>query len=533
MKHTRREFLATTTLASVLPAVGLDPARRLQPATSTGRKVFLHGVASGDPLADRVILWTRVSGAAANARPMVRWMIARDQAFTQVVARGETATHAGRDFTVKIDVPALDAGTTYYYRFDANGEQAPIGRTRTLPGRDVQRVRLAIASCSNLPFGYFNAYGRIAARADLDAVLHLGDYIYEYPNGQYGDGTKFGRVSAPNREIVSLDDYRTRYAQYRTDPDLQEAHRQHPWIVVWDDHEVANNTWRDGAQNHSANEGDWQTRRSAAVQTYYEWMPIREDRSTRQIRIYRAFAFGNLADVVMLDTRVTGRDREARSRDDIKVIEDPARSLLGTAQEHWLFAELRQSQQQQVRWQLLGQQVMFAPQLPLGKPTSNTDVWDGYRPARDRIIDFLAGNRINNAVVLTGDVHSSWAYDIARDPWGGYDPDTGRGTVAVEIVGTSITSPSWGNADDADERLRMFMSTRPHLKWAEGAHRGYVVLDVTPKVIQADWYFVPTVEERTSQETFAKGYASEHDNPHLVEAASPTRPAPAAPDPAR
>ena len=535
MTHSRRDFLG---LASLLGAAPLYPSidaftRLLPQAGAQGRRVFVHGVASGDPLSDGVILWTRISGTPRNARPTVRWELARDLAFRQVAARGELSTDASRDFTVKIDVPGLQPGTTYYYRFESSGERSMVGRTKTVRATDVDRLRLALASCSNLPFGYFNAYAAIARRADLDAVLHLGDYIYEYANGQYGDGAAFGRVPSPDREIVSLEDYRTRHAQYKTDPDLQEAHRQHPWIVIWDDHEVANNTWRDGAQNHQPEEGDWATRRAAAIRAYHEWMPIREDRMTRQPRIYRSFQFGSLADLVMLDTRVIDRDQEAPQRDQLEIIEHPQRSLLGGAQESWLFSELARSRKEGVRWQLLGQQVMFAPMAPWGQASANKDVWDGYRPARNRLLDFFSEQKIGNAVILTGDVHSSWAYDVTRDPWHDYDPKSGRGTLAVEVVTPSVTSPSgWGDADKADARRKTMMAQRPHLKWADGSSRGYVVLDVTAEAMQADWFFVPTIATRSPDESFAKGFRSASGEPRLVEVSSPAAPRPETPEPA-
>lgn len=524
LTHTRRDFLEIAAASAAPLLIGIGAGERLlATASAQARKTFRHGVASGDPLADGVLLWTRVSGAPADARPVVRWEVARDEAFRQVVHKGETATHAGRDFTVKVDVSGLEAGSAYYYRFECGGERSPVGRTRTLPDRDVTRARLAVTSCSNLPFGYFNVYGCVARRTDLDAVLHLGDYIYEYANGQYGDGTKYGRLPAPPRETVTLDDYRTRHAQYKTDPDLQEAHRLHPWILVWDDHEVTNNTWRDGAQNHQANEGDWRTRRDAAVRAYFEWMPIREDRSTRQTRIYRSFAFGSLADLIMLDTRVTDRDQEAPRREQLEIIEHPERSLLGRTQEEWLFGELAASKRQGVRWQIIGQQVMFAPMAPWGQPSGNKDAWDGYRPARNRVIDFLADQKITNAVVLTGDVHSSWAYEVAKDPWASYDPRTGRGTTAIEIVTPSVTSPSgWGDAAKAEARRALLLSERPHLKWADGLFRGYVVLDLNAERVQADWFFVRSIEERKPDEFFAKAFASAAGDPHLLEVASPS-----------
>lgn len=519
MKRTRRDFLGVAAAAGAVPLLGIE---RLLPAlTAQARKTFVHGVASGDPLTDGILLWTRISGASPTARPAVRWEVARDERFRSVAARGELATDAGRDFTVKVDVRGLEAGTSYYYRFEAAGERSPVGRTRTLPAADAARIRLALASCASLPHGFFNAYGAIARHTDLDAVVHLGDYIYEYANARYGDGTAFGRVPAPDKEIVTLEDYRTRHAQYKTDPDLQEAHRLHPWIVVWDDHEIANNAWRDGAQNHQPEEGDWTVRRDAAVRAYYEWMPIRENRGTRQPQIYRSFAFGSLADLVMLDTRLIDRDVQAL-RDQAAVIDDPTRSLLGRAQEEWLFRELSASRRSGTRWQLLGQQVMFAPMSSPGQPSGNADAWDGYRPSRNRLLDFLGEQRMTNTVVLTGDVHSSWAYDVARDPWSGYDPRTGRGTTAIEIVTPSVTSPSGWPTDPARAAARAKMlAQRPHLKWADGLSHGYVVLDVSREAVQADWFFVPAIDRRSATAAFAKGFRSAAGDPHLVEVQSP------------
>ncbi len=257
----RRSFLSTSGVAlSSIPLIRCGPG-----SAPAGDSAFRHGVASGDPLGNRVILWTRVSPKALTGSVPVSWSLARDPRLAQIVGRGQTETGASRDFTVKIDVPGLDPGMTYYYRFEALGSQSPIGRTRTLPRNGVERVRLGVASCANLPFGYFNAYASLARRHDLDAVLHLGDYFYEYQNGNYGDGTKLNRLPSPNKEIIALADYRERHAQYKADPDLQDVHRQHPFIAVWDDHEIANDTWSGGAENHSADEGDWMARQAAAM----------------------------------------------------------------------------------------------------------------------------------------------------------------------------------------------------------------------------------------------------------------------------
>jgi alkaline phosphatase D len=520
----RRDFLTTGLALGAMPIL-----LRGQPAGGDG--VFRHGVASGDPLRDRVVLWTRVTPAAGDQTVDVGWMLARDPRMSRVLASGNVRTSAARDFTVKIDASALQPGNTYYYRFSARGARSPVGRTRTLPARPTRRVRLALASCANYPFGFFNVYGRIAARADLDAVLHLGDYIYEYPNAGYGngggDGRPLGRVPAPDRELLTLDDYRTRYAQYREDPDLQAAHRQHPFIVIWDDHESANNSWSGGAQNHNPGDGEWAVRREAATRAWREWMPVR-DTPGADFRLYRQFAFGDLADVLMLDTRLEGRDQQVASRDDVAALERGSRQLLGAAQEEWLFEGLKDSVAAGRPWQILGQQVMFAPQTPMGGPSASTDAWDGYRAARNRVFDAASGIGVKHLVVLTGDVHSAWAYDLARDPFSAkYDAATGRGAIGTEIVTPAVTSPGGPAAD----RVPAILAARPHLKYVVGQRRGYVVLDLTPERLQADWWFVPSIAERSASEQFGKGMVSEAGRPHLTEAASPL-PARTSADPA-
>jgi alkaline phosphatase D len=525
----RRLFLSSSAAAvAALPVIG---RARLEAAQNSD-PVFRHGVASGDPLGDRVILWTRVTTPAETAS--VRWMVARDPKLTQVVARGERQTGADRDYTVKVDVTGLEPGTTYYYRFEAGRSQSAVGRTRTLPRAGVSRIRLGVVSCSNYPFGYFNAYAALARRADLDAVLHLGDYIYEYANKQFGDGTPFGRIPAPDKEMVALADYRARHAQYKADPDSQDVHRQHPFIVVWDDHEIANNTWRTGAENHDPDqgEGDFFVRRDAAVRAYFEWMPIRENAQALSPMIYRTLRFGDLADLVMLDTRLVGRDQEAGRRDDIATIESPARSLLGPAQEAWLAGELAESVRAGTRWQLLGQQVMFAPQSAPGQATSNTDSWDGYRVSRDRVFDMVEQLKIGSFAVFTGDVHSSWAYDLPRRPYDGYDAATGRGSLGVELVGTSVTSRSnLGAGPDGEQQLAATRAARPHLHYVDGRYRGYFVVDVSRERLQADFFVMKTIEDRTPEERFVKGYAAPAGRMHLTEQASPAAAA-LAPDPA-
>jgi alkaline phosphatase D len=522
----RRHFLASTSLslaAAPIARLGAVP----QPAG-----VFRHGVASGDPLADRVMLWTRVTSARDDGTD-VAWIVATDPALARVVARGQGRTGAARDFTVKVDVTGLAPATTYYYRFEAEGSRSVVGRTRTMPREQAARLRMGVVSCSNYPQGYFNAYAALAARADLDAVVHLGDYIYEYANGGYGDGTKLGRIPAPDKEMVALADYRARHAQYKADPDSQAVHRQHPFIVVWDDHELTNNAWRDGAQNHNPDrgEGDWRVRRDAAVRAFFEWMPIREDAPALSPRIYRTLRFGDLADIVLLDTRLVGRDLQA-ARGAIEVVDAPERSILGRAQEEWLRGELVESVRTGTRWQVLAQQVMFAPQTEYGRQASNTDSWDGYRPCRDRVFDMLHDAKVQNLAVLTGDVHSSWVFDVPRQPFADYDPVTGRGSVGVEIVATSVSSPSsLGSGPNGEKQLADLRAARPHLRYVDGRYRGYVVVDLSRERLQADYFAMRTVETRTAEERFVKGFAAPAGEMHVVEQATPVPARAGAPDP--
>ena len=517
--YSRRDFMATGAIA-LGSAPFFDIGRVFaQPGSDA---VFRHGVASGDPLRDRVLLWTRVTPGAPDETVDVEWMIARDARMSRVIARGSLRTSAVRDYTVKIDAVGLGAGSTYYYRFAARGARSPVGRTRTLPARPTNRVKLALVSCANLPFGFFNVYGRVAARPDLDAVLHLGDYIYEYPNNGYGnrpegDGRPFGRVPRPDRELITLDDYRERYAQYREDPDLQAAHRQHPFVVIWDDHEVANNAWTGGAQNHNSGEGEWMVRKAAAIQAWREWMPVREA-AGGDYRLYRQLPLGDLGDLLMLDTRLAGRDHQAASGD-VASIERASRQLLGVPQEDWLAETLRDSTAAGKPWQILGQQVTFAPQTPPGKPAGNADSWDGYRAARSRVFEMVANAKVKHLVVLTGDVHSSWAYDLARVPFDSttYDSRTGRGAVGTEIITPAISSPSPLTPD----RIPALYASRPHLKYVAGQDRGYVLVDLTVERLQADWWTVPTIVERSPSEQFAKGLVTNAGRPHFEEVSSP------------
>jgi alkaline phosphatase D len=481
--------------------------------TPTG--TFQHGVASGDPLPTAVILWTRVSEQTAPSS--VTWEIATSADFATITATGTFDTNADRDFTVKVDATGLAPATTYFYRFRLGVMTSPIGRTRTAPEGDVERLRFAVCACSSYAHGYFHGYRRIAERADLDAVVHLGDYIYEYGTGKYGDVRDY----APAHEIVTLDDYRTRHAHYKLDRDLQEAHRQHPFITTWDDHESADNSFATGAGNHQPDEGSWDDRLAAASQAYREWMPFRDPSEGARLQLYRTLRYGDLVDLVILDTRIWARDEQASGATDPDLASE-TRTLLGTDQEAWLFEQLRTST---ARWKLVCQQVMVA-QLPL---ILNTDAWDGYPAQRGRLLSLLADNPTgerDDVVVLTGDIHSSWASDLTPTPTDAatYTPSTGEGALAVEFVSPGITSPGAGPA--AERLLRERLPTEgPHIKYLDLVRRGYIVLDVDATRAQASWFHLADVTSIAGgAESFSAAWETATGTNHLVESTSPATP---------
>ena len=514
MALNRREFLWTTaaSAAALSTPWGLE---ELTHAQSAGR-VFAHGVASGDPLTDRLILWTRVTPSEGTARvDGITWRVATDPALTRIVARGTARTTSDRDFTVKVDAAGLEPHRTYFYAFEALGEQSPVGRAKTLPSGRVDRLRMAQLCCANYPSGFFNVYRRVAEREDLDIVLHVGDYIYEFDNGIYGDGTSLLRIPEPRREAVTLSDYRVRYATYRTDPDLQEAHRLQTFVAIWDDHELTNDAWSGGAANHNPEqgEGDWATRKAAAYRAYLEWMPVREQ-GGEGVRLYRNLRFGDLADLLVLDTRGL-RDRQV-STDDIPALSDPKRTMLGPEQEAWLFSQLRSSRNARTAWRLFAEGVMFSRLVPPGKPVLLSDTWEGYQWSRDRIFDFLQAEKIRDVAMLGGDLHSSWALDVPRNPVAGYRAATGEGSLAVEILAPAISSPPLFAAAGLREHAPLLRAILQNLKFLEGDSRGYVVLDVTRERLQAEWFFVPTVDQRTTAESRAAVFVCERGSSRLV-----------------
>jgi alkaline phosphatase D len=473
---------------------------------------FYHGVASGDPLADAVIIWTRVT-PEFKQKITGTWSVALDENMEKVVRSGAFTTNASRDFTVKIDVDSLDSDTYYYYQFEALGKKSPIGRTKTALNDHIEFLQFAVVSCSNFEAGYFNAFGRVAELDKLDAVLHLGDYIYEYEVGRYGD-TTLGRLHLPDKEIVSLQDYRTRYSQYRLDEDFQKAHQMHPFITIWDDHEISNNAYQSGAQNHQPEqEGDFDKRKSVAQQAYYEWLPVRENPANH---LYRSFKYGDLVDLIMLDERLAGRSAQVNSitQEDFRSSE---RSMLGKEQLDWFKEQLKNSRAQ---WKIIGNQVIFSKLdiSALGwRGLVNTDAWDGYPAEQEDIIHFLKTNAIQNVVFLSGDTHRAWAFEVPESIEA-YKQDA-TATVAVEFGVTSITS------DNTDEQLPMDSTMKieknsmdpafnPHMKYNNQRDHGYLLLTVMPDVVTAQFRVMESISRKTSGEKtdrLVKVWSGSHD----------------------
>ncbi|MBC7924770.1 MAG: alkaline phosphatase D family protein [Bryobacteraceae bacterium] len=520
MPVSRRAFTQILTTAAAGASL-----RRNAEAQNSG--IFQHGVASGDPLLNRVVIWTRLTTTSDEEVIPVEWVIAEDANFSRNAQRGLTYTNGNFDYTVKVDVERLNPATTYYYRFTFRGSSSPVGRTKTLPLASVERARFAVVSCSNLPYGYFNTYRLVANRRDLDFVLHLGDYIYEYANRQYGNGTPLNRVPAPDKEISTLSDYRTRYAQYRSDQDLQEMHRQHATIVVWDDHESTNDSWKEGAENHQPDtEGAWSPRRAVSAQAWFEWMPVRANPYVNG-EIYRNFRFGSLIDLIMLDTRLAGRSQQVVTTS--PAIFDQSRSLMGPDQEAWLNYQLGTSQGRGTQWRLLGQQTMMGQLVGADGAPFNSDQWDGYVASRNRLLQTIATNNINNVVVLTGDIHSSWGNEIAGNPF----LPTGYNPLAVEFVTPAVSSPGIDDRAQADGLQAQIGATHPHVKYVELFRRGYLLMDVDRERAQGEWYHVRTILERTTDEDFARALVAASGSNRLVAQSTASRPganpAPAAP----
>lgn len=548
----RRDFLKKASLGGSLalaPAVvsagiesGLD-----RHSGGRGLTSFKHGVASGDPLADRVIIWTRVDVEARwlrRARIPVGFVVAEDKKFRRLVRRGVAVTSRRRDFTVKVDLVGLQPGKTYYYRFNTFTAASPVGTTKTMTSGHLDELKLAVMSCSNYPAGYFNVYTE-AAESGADAVLHLGDYIYEYGVGGYAseNADEIGRGYLPNNdtELLTLADYRRRYAQYRSDPGLQALHAACPWICVWDDHEVANDAWLDGAENHQPDEGSWERRRFVAQKAYFEWLPIRPAEPGNREKIFRSFSFGDLVDLHMLDTRLIGRDEQlnyanyfpdAVTFDVVSFLADignPDRTILGDEQLAWLQGKLATSTG---LYQVLGQQVLmgkmeipaellaglvnpdpalFAQLAELatlkgrflaGDPTLtpeeiaristtlpyNLDAWDGYPVEREKVYG-AARLADQNVVVLAGDTHNSWANDLI---------DVTGTPIGVEFATASVSSPGLEGilgldaltAPPAEQVLEVLID---RLKYTNVLDRGFMTVTFSREQALAEWTYVDNI----------------------------------------
>ncbi|MEU2996585.1 alkaline phosphatase D family protein [Streptomyces sp. NPDC006995] len=536
---------AAAASAAAVPVLATATTTSAAPAPAAGAPAFLHGVASGDPLPDGVLLWTRVTpepgaepGSGTGPDTPVRWEVAEDREFARIAANGVTVASAASDHTVKADVRGLRPATAYYFRFTAgDGVRSAVGHTRTAPAADAATagLRFGVVSCANWEAGWFSAYRHLAARPDLDAVLHLGDYLYEYGTGEYTTRGTAVREHRPAHEILDLADYRTRHGHYKTDDDLQALHAAHPVIAIWDDHEFANDAWSGGAQNHTPEtEGAWRQRVAAAKQAYFEWMPVR---ASTEGTVYRRLRFGRLADLHLLDLRSF---RSEQASVGSGKVDDPARTMTGRAQLDWLKAGLAGSD---AAWKLVGTSVMISPvafgALPahlleplaglLGLPKEglavNVDQWDGYTADRKELISHLRDRAVADTVFLTGDIHMAWANDVpVRAASYPLSP-----SAATEFVVTSVTS------DNLDDLLRVAPGTvspvaaaavraaNRHVKWVDLDSHGYGVLDVTAEHAQMDYYVLSDKTARDAASSWARSYRTRRGTQRVERADRPVR----------
>lgn len=500
--------------------------------------LFQHGVASGDPLTDRVILWTRATdpGSSTAAIP-VTWTLARDPQMRDVVAGGVTEAAPDADFTVKVEATGLEPARHYWYTFAARGETSVVGRTKTLPSGHVERLRFAQCSCAKYNAGFFNAYGRIADRTDLDFVLHLGDYIYEAaqnPPASQTPGADIGRSMDPLNECVTLADYRTRYAQYHADPDAQAMHRMHPVIGTVDDHEFADGAWRDGSTEHRPErDGPWAERRTAAFRARWEWTPARMPDPSDPSRAYRSVPLGDLAELFMIDTR-SRRDEPERGA----AAADPGRTQLGHTQREWLLDGIAAST---ARWKLIGNGSMFSPIWVDNFPPSvmlallklklihddgkgcDPDQWEGYPAERLALVEAF-GRQHGEVLIFSGDIHASVAAEVSATPLTDHRP------VAVEFVTTSISSPNlddkmkWPARTKSIPMEQELLELWPHIPWVDFDSHGYVLVDVGPDEVTAEWWAVDAVLTPSSGERRTTAFRVEHGRPALLPAKEETQP---------
>ncbi|MGP3986394.1 alkaline phosphatase D family protein [Streptomyces sp. 3N207] len=498
----RRRLLTVTGAAAVLAFTtnlpGSAQAAEADARTAVRADPFTLGVASGDPLPDSVVLWTRLApkpyesgGGLPKERITVEWEIAHDNRFSRIVRRGSSTAHPELNHAVHVEAGGLDADRVYYYRFRAGKWLSPVGRTRTAPafGADLNELRLAAVSCQAYHDGYFTAH-RHVAEEDVDLVFHLGDYLYEYAVNAQGGARAYTDRQLPavfNKEMVSLEDYRLRYALYKSDPDLMAAHAAHPFLVTWDDHETENNYADDIPENGGSSQ-EFLVRRAAAYRAYWENLPLRKPQRPKgpDMQLYRRVKFGKLAQFDILDTRQYRSDQAYGDgwQQPGPESTDPSRTMTGAAQERWLLDGWRSSD---AVWNLVPQQVTFSERRSDSSDAYklSMDAWDGAPAARERLLAGAEAAGIENLMVLTGDVHRAYAYDIKRD----FGDQKSR-TMGTEIVATSISSGKDGV--DRVANWNSYTSANPHLKFYNG-HRGYVTVRLDKQQGRADFRTVAVV----------------------------------------
>ena len=528
MDKNRRLFLKGLTFFSLALPLKIYPFPKENKFVS-----FKHGVASGDPTQTNIILWTKLSDVQANTT-LVTWQISENKNFSSLIAQGKTRTDSFKDFTVKVDakIPKKYNGLKIYYRFKVGNNISDIGTTSTLPITNPDKFNIAFCSCSNYPAGYFNAYREIALNKKIDLVLHLGDYLYEYSSDGYAseNAQSMGREVFPKNEILSLEDYRKRHATYKKDKDLQLLHSSKPMIAIWDDHEVSNDSWKEGAQNHSPDEGSFSKRKKYAIQAYFEWMPIREKNNKKHI--WRNFTVGNLFNLMMLDTRSAMRDKQLNieeyfqdsnfdHKNYLKDLEKP-RKLLGKDQFNWI----KRKNSDKFRWSIFGQQILIGPKyLPnilsqidsdefpsyiqrfralSGKEIPyNTDQWDGYPKERDKFYKTISNSQAN--IILAGDSHCSWVSNL-------YDKSN---FIGVEIGAPSISSPNFidtfGSLVNSIEKS--FVESNKDLVWMDGKNKGYTEISVHSDFIEAKFHYVSTVKSKNYRKLKPISFRIEHNKP--------------------
>lgn len=483
----------------------------VEDAVTGPENLFSHGVASGDPTAEAVILWTRVAPVDSSQHVLVFWECAVDEGFTSRRGAGWVAATARHDFTAKADAQSLPPASSLYYRFRAQNRTSIVGRTKTADPTAAE-AHFALAACARFEHGFFTAYRAIAELENVDAVLHVGDYIYEY--GSDGGGV---RPSTPAHEIFTLADYRERFACYRSDSNLQMLHARHPMISVWDDHEVVNDGFSTGMPAAaSPSPIDFAARKRNALRAYAEWMPIRVNADGT---IHRSFRFGP-ADLFMLDTRYEARPQQVGVSDRAGLA-NPERSLLGAAQEAWFEDQLASTS---ATYCVVAQQIMLAHLALRGGSVAqggpiilNSDQWDGYQASRSWILDRFETRE--NVVVLTGDLHVSFASELVRDPWDteAYDSTTGRGAVAVEILTPGITSPSGLESSV----LEFGLQQNPHIRYGEVEHRGFVTVDFDASKMRATFHQLVDARDEASEFLPPVTYTMAAGTHHLVRAEEP------------